>query len=371
MFASQLNATAASIDLADPVLRASTTTRSTPTANKIADPNEILFNLGNHRLLRVRSDRPDPADDRQPDRQLQDAEDARSDVRDGSRADAELRHQRHVHLPVLPALQLEQPHRREFVRLHAGGHADRQRPAGRIVQRAVLRVQCGRGAAGRRHAATRSTRAITSATWDSRSARSSGCRTTGWRGSGSRPTITASTSSGAESLDDPTPIRTGTGLSINKDGGLVVTQTGGSGKSNIYMVLPKYQFVANGMYQAPWGINLGANWVLRQGYAHALLPQPGGHRRSAVELARACSSSTTSATSGCRRSARSTRASRRRSRFQRVNIALDLDVFNVFNNVDGPRQSSTTFASPRRTTVLEIMNPRILRLGARLTSEPA
>ena len=33
------------------------------------------------------------------------------------------------------------------------------------------------------------------------------------------------------------------------DGGLVVTQTGGSGKSGIYMVLPQYQFIANGMYQ--------------------------------------------------------------------------------------------------------------------------
>src|SRR5207253_5973662 len=68
---------------------------------------------------------------------------------------------------------------------------------------------------------------------------------------------------GPDALDDPTP--TPSNPRIN--GGLVITRTGGSGKSNIYLVLPQYQFIANGMYQAPWGINLGANWLLRQGYA--------------------------------------------------------------------------------------------------------
>src|SRR5262249_34257223 len=68
---------------------------------------------------------------------------------------------------------------------------------------------------------------------------------------------------GADSLDDPTPRPT----SPNINGGLVITRTSGSGKSNIYLVLPQYQFIANGLYQAGWGINLGANWLLRQGYA--------------------------------------------------------------------------------------------------------
>ena len=53
----------------------------------------------------------------------------------------------------------------------------------------------------------------------------------------------------------------------NKDGGLVVTQTSGSGKGNIYLVLQKYQFILTGAYQAKWDINLGLNWVMRQGYA--------------------------------------------------------------------------------------------------------
>jgi hypothetical protein len=46
-------------------------------------------------------------------------------------------------------------------------------------------------------------------------------------------------------IEDPTPGRqpeTSTAATWS-------TQTGGSGKSNIYMVLPQYQFVANGLYQ--------------------------------------------------------------------------------------------------------------------------
>ena len=51
------------------------------------------------------------------------------------------------------------------------------------------------------------------------------------------------------------------------DGGLVVRKAAGSGKSNVYLVAPKYQIVANGSYEGPWGLNFGANLVTRQGYA--------------------------------------------------------------------------------------------------------
>src|SRR5207247_2354099 len=50
------------------------------------------------------------------------------------------------------------------------------------------------------------------------------------------------------------------------NGGLVVRPSTGSGKSGIYMVAPAYQFIANGAYNAFWGIMLGANLVMRQGY---------------------------------------------------------------------------------------------------------
>ena len=47
----------------------------------------------------------------------------------------------------------------------------------------------------------------------------------------------------------------------------MVRRSAGSGKSNIYLVAPKYQIVANGVYQGPWGLNFGGNLVTRQGYA--------------------------------------------------------------------------------------------------------
>ena len=53
------------------------------------------------------------------------------------------------------------------------------------------------------------------------------------------------------------------------DGGLVVRASGGSGKSGIYQLLPKYQLIANGLYQGPWGIDFGANMVFRQGFGQA------------------------------------------------------------------------------------------------------
>ena len=80
----------------------------------------------------------------------------------------------------------------------------------------------------------------------------------------------------------------------------MVRQSTGSGKSGIYMVAPAYQFVANGSYEAIWGISIGANLVARQGYAEPFFQSnvatgdPLG--RKTVLLVHAASTS-----SGCRR----------------------------------------------------------------------
>jgi hypothetical protein len=171
---------------------------------------------------------------------------------------------------------------------------------------------------------------------------------------------------GPESLDDPTPRRySGADLRINKDGGLVVTATSGSGKSGIFMVLPKYQFVANGMFQAPWGINLGANWLLRQGYgtpyfrSQVATGDPLANRKSVVVVDDVGDFRLPKISSFDARVEKAIK-------IQRVNIALDLDVFNVFNNATVlGRQYDLRLTTANN--VLEIMNPRILRLGARLT----
>jgi hypothetical protein len=168
---------------------------------------------------------------------------------------------------------------------------------------------------------------------------------------------------GPDALDDPTP----TNLSPRKDGGLVVTQTAGSGKSGIYMVLPQYQVIANGMYQGPWGLNFGANWMLRQGYA---APYFRSQVATGDPLANAKNVLITDDVGKFRLPAMSSLDIRieKAIKIQRANIALDLDIFNVGNSatVLGRQYDLRLTGATGFNKTLEIMNPRILRVGARL-----
>ena len=89
-----------------------------------------------------------------------------------------------------------------------------------------------------------------------------------------------STNDWREYFDDPNTSQTDPTSVLgtpNIDGGYVVSASGGSGKSGIYMVQPKYQFIANGSYQAPWDINFGVNFLIRQGY-----PMPWFRRKTGI-----------------------------------------------------------------------------------------
>jgi hypothetical protein len=147
------------------------------------------------------------------------------------------------------------------------------------------------------------------------------------------------------------------------NGGPVVISSAGSGKSQIYSVAPKYQLSANGMYQAKWGIDIGANLLFRQGYAEPfnrtrvatgdplvpsktvlIAPTADGSRLPSVALLDA--------------------RLEKMFKFGRTNFAIDLDVFNLLNE-------GTTLGlqyDARVATygqVAEIMQPRIARLGVR------
>ena len=168
---------------------------------------------------------------------------------------------------------------------------------------------------------------------------------------------------GADALDDPTP----SPAAPQQDGGLVVTPTSGSGKSNIYMVLPRYQLIANGMYQLPYGINVGANWLLRQGYAQPFY-------RSAVPtgdpLARRKNVLVTSDVGSLRLPmVRSLDARVEKVlKFGGATVALDLDIFNLTNapTALGRQYDVRAEGALGVNQTLEILNPRILRLGARI-----
>jgi hypothetical protein len=151
------------------------------------------------------------------------------------------------------------------------------------------------------------------------------------------------------------------------DGGLVVRQAAGSGKSGIYMVAPRYQLTANGMVEGPWGLNLGANLVTRQGYSEPFFRSqtptgdPLGRKTvllvNDVALFRLPSVSSLDG-----------RVSKKFT-FGKASASLDFDVFNIFNRgtVLGKQYDARLTGATGFGNVLEIMNPRIARLGARFT----
>ena len=168
----------------------------------------------------------------------------------------------------------------------------------------------------------------------------------------------------AIAIEDPTPFPT----SPKKDGGVVVRRTGGSGKSGIFMILPKYQFIANGMVQGPWGINAGANLVTRQGFGQPFFagdtevedPSAGG-TKSVLVVKDVAENRLPAVTSLDLRLEKA-------FRIQRANLMVDLDVFNVTNSntVLGRQFDINATGETGFNKILEIMNPRILRVGIRM-----
>ncbi len=166
---------------------------------------------------------------------------------------------------------------------------------------------------------------------------------------------------GAASMGDPTS----TLANPNIDGGDVMRSTAGSGKSQIYLVLPKYQFILNGVYQAPYGINLGVNMVNRQGYAmpynRSLVAtgDPLGSNKTLLLVGNVTDFRLPSVTSLDVRVGKE-------FTYRQTRLNLDLDVFNVTNaaTVLGRQYDLRVTTAD---TVREIMNPRILRLGVRFS----
>ena len=149
------------------------------------------------------------------------------------------------------------------------------------------------------------------------------------------------------------------------NGGPVVVRSAGSGKSDIYLLPPKYQMSANGMYQAPWGLDFGANFILRQGYGEPFFRS----RVNAHDPVLANKNLLlTNGADQFRLSAVSLLDVRieKMFKFSSMSFALDFDIFNVLN-------TATTLGlqydarSGLYNSVQEIMNPRIARLGVRFT----
>jgi len=164
---------------------------------------------------------------------------------------------------------------------------------------------------------------------------------------------------GVNSRTDPTSST----ANPNIDGGQVLRATGGSGKSGIYMLLPKYQFILTGLYQGPWGINFGANMLNRQGYAmpyfrdRVATGDPLGNLKTVLLVKDVPDFRLPSVTSLDVRL-------EKEFAFNRYRFNVDLDIFNLTNSATVlGRQYNLRLGTAN--TVQEIMNPRILRLGVR------
>jgi hypothetical protein len=161
-------------------------------------------------------------------------------------------------------------------------------------------------------------------------------------------------------IQDPTPLVNDPKI----NGGDVVTSSTGSGKSSLYLVYPRYQFTADGLYQGPWGLNFGANYILRQGYAapyefRTTTNDPINSRKDVL---------VTKSIDEFRLPAVSLLNVRveKSITLGRANLSLSLDAFNLFNEATVLGRQFRLDTGSAANSVLEIMNPRIARLGVRI-----
>lgn len=177
---------------------------------------------------------------------------------------------------------------------------------------------------------------------------------------------------GANAIMDPTPqllagpVPLPLGAYPNVDGGPVLRQTSGSGKAGIFMVAPRYQFAGTAMYQAAWGINLAGNIVNRQGYSmpyqqtQVATGDPLGNLKTVILVADEVGDFRLPSVTSL-----DLRVGKEFS-WNRLRLNLDFDVFNALNSATVlGRQYDLRLTTANN--VLEIMNPRVLRLGARFS----
>jgi len=145
-----------------------------------------------------------------------------------------------------------------------------------------------------------------------------------------------------------------------KDGGQFSPQSGGSGAGNVY-INAKWTFNVNGLYQAPYDIEISGNVFGRQGYPFPLFRQGS---TAALGVDSGISVLVTPLIDYLRydnlwntdlRVARSFKA-------QRLNLRLIGDVFNAFNSntvlVRGNNITSTSL-----NVIAQNLSPRIFRVG--------
>lgn len=154
-------------------------------------------------------------------------------------------------------------------------------------------------------------------------------------------------------------------------GGQLAPQSAGSGAFGNVFIGSKYNANISGVYEAPWGINVGANLLWRQGYPNVL--------RDSVSNLRGGTATVVLEEVGERRFDNVYQLDLRVAKDFRImnlaNFSVSADIFNatnertilqrngaIFNNSAG-----TDVAAGAGYRITEIQAPRVYRIGAKLT----
>jgi len=171
---------------------------------------------------------------------------------------------------------------------------------------------------------------------------------------------------GPNALQNPTPVLNAAGETLCA-GGQVAPQSAASGDFGDDFLNAKWQFNINGVYVAPWEINIGANLSARQGYPlpfrDTVTGQRGGNLPVVLNPV------------GDIRNANVYELDLRLAKdfrfFNRVGMTVSGDLFNVPNKrtilqrATSLMQNETSLSAGYR--IRELQSPRVWRLGARFT----
>jgi hypothetical protein len=142
-----------------------------------------------------------------------------------------------------------------------------------------------------------------------------------------------------------------------KDGGQFAPQSGGSGAGTIYMNA-RWQFNANGLYQAAYGIELSANVFGRQGYPFPLFRSQSLGADSGVQVLVTPEIDTLRLPNLWNTDLRIAREFTGRG----LRVRLIGDLFNVLN-ANTALVRNNNILSPGFNSLAQNLSPRILRLG--------
>jgi hypothetical protein len=146
-----------------------------------------------------------------------------------------------------------------------------------------------------------------------------------------------------------------------KGGGQFAPQSGGSGAGNIY-TNAKWQFNANGLYQAPYHIELSVNIFGRQGYPYPLYRQGTTAALGGDSSLQVLVTPTIDYLRYPNLWDTDFRVAREFKARESINIRAILDVFNIFNE-NTALVRNNNIASPTFNALAQNLSPRIARVG--------